>query len=246
MVSYVVASILAVILGQVANHIVRHIPSIIEDEKAYKKFFGLFNFKNYDFKIDYIYSAINLLAFNCINAIYYDIFSYTYMVAFFALTIVFTIDMKMQLIPDTCHIVIALSGIVNLLINFNNISNYIHGFLIGGISFYLISLFSKLVFKKEGMGFGDVKLMASLGLLAGSTAILAIGLLSFILSAVISLILIVFSKKNMTSYIPFGPFIVIAAVIVMLTGSNFFIEAYLSFCTFLGDKILDVVYKLMN
>src|SRR5574344_1369771 len=146
MVSYIVASILAVILGQLANHIVRHIPSIIEDEKAYKKFFGLFNFKKYDFKFDYIYSVINLIIFNCINIVYYDKFAYTYMLTFFALTIVFAIDMKMQLIPDTCHIVILLAGIINMCLNSSNIIDYIQGFLIGGVTFYLISLFSKLVF----------------------------------------------------------------------------------------------------
>ena len=63
------------------------------------------------------------------------------------------------------------------------------------------------------MGMGDVKLMAALGLFFGSSNILAISIISFLLGAIISIILILSKKRKIDDYIPFGPFIVIAAYI---------------------------------
>lgn len=65
------------------------------------------------------------------------------------------------------------------------------------------------------MGFGDVKLMGAMGLFFGVTNIIAISVMSFLLGAIISIILLVTKIKKTDEYIPFGPFIVISAFIVM-------------------------------
>lgn len=63
------------------------------------------------------------------------------------------------------------------------------------------------------MGFGDVKLMGALGLYFGLSNIIIITLLSFLIGAVLSIILLVTKIKKMDEYIPFGPFIVFGTFI---------------------------------
>ena len=60
------------------------------------------------------------------------------------------------------------------------------------------------------MGFGDVKLMGALGLFFGLSNIVIITLVSFLIGAILSIILLVTKIKKSDEYIPFGPFIVIA------------------------------------
>lgn len=63
------------------------------------------------------------------------------------------------------------------------------------------------------MGFGDVKLMGALGLYFGLSNIVVITLLSFLIGAVLSIILLATKIKKMDEYIPFGPFIVLGTFI---------------------------------
>ena len=63
------------------------------------------------------------------------------------------------------------------------------------------------------MGFGDVKLMGALGLYFGLSNIIVITLLSFLIGAVLSIVLLATKIKKMDEYIPFGPFIVLGTFI---------------------------------
>ena len=65
------------------------------------------------------------------------------------------------------------------------------------------------------MGFGDVKLMCGLGLMFGFGGTIVVTVLSFLIGAILSIILIVSKKKKSDEYIPFGPFIVLASFISM-------------------------------
>ena len=68
---------------------------------------------------------------------------------------------------------------------------------------------------KEAMGFGDVKLMGAMGLFFGMYNMIAVSVLSFLIGAIISVFLLVTKIKKTDEYIPFGPFIVISAFVVM-------------------------------
>ena len=63
------------------------------------------------------------------------------------------------------------------------------------------------------MGFGDVKLMGALGLYFGLSNIVVITLLSFLIGAILSIVLLATKIKKMDEYIPFGPFIVLETFI---------------------------------
>ena len=76
------------------------------------------------------------------------------------------------------------------------------------------------------MGFGDVKLMTGLGLFYGIKGILVLTLVGFALGAVVCIGLIITKIKSMKDYIPFGPFLVIAAILLMFIPSGFFVDWY--------------------
>lgn len=244
MINYVIASIIAILLGQVTNHLCKKMPDWVAEKISFKEYIA--SLKN-GFKIDYIYTLIYLVLFNLL--IYFNVgiyLKYVYMLCIFSLLIVFTIDYKYELIPDECHIFIAVAGIINLCFNLANWKSYLIGALIGGGSFYLLGVLALLIYKKEGMGFGDVKLMAALGFLFGAKKILVITVLSFALAAVISIILMALKIKKMDSYIPFGPFIVIGSMLVMYFDTDLFINIYYSFCMWLGTGITDIIFKIMG
>lgn len=240
----IIVSILAILLGQVTKHLCKKMPPWVAEEISFKEYLSSLK---HDFKFDIKYTIIYLLLFNLL--VYVNGFSYItilYIFCIFSLMLVFSVDYRYELIPDECHIVIALVGLVNLFFNISNWYSYLIGALIGGGSFYLLGLLALWIYKKEGMGFGDVKLMAALGFLFGIKNILVITILSFALGAVISIILMITKVKKIDSYIPFGPFIVIAALLVMYFDVEIFINAYYSLCMWLGTLITDGIYKLID
>ena len=240
---YVIMSILAIILGQVVGHLNRKMPPVVSEEITYKEFFNKL-FK--DFKIDILFSAIFLVLYNCI--IYFNgnnITSYLYVVISVGLALAFSIDYKYQLIPDETHIIILIAGIINFVLNIPNWWDYIAGAAIGAGIFYGLGLLALLIFKKEGMGFGDVKLMGALGFFFGIKYILVIALVSFFLGAIIGGILLITKKKDADGYIPFGPFIVIATIILMFVKADLIIEIYIAFCSWLGMRMTDIIYFFM-
>lgn len=241
----IIPIILAIILGQVVRHLNKKMPPVVSEEITYKEFFSTLK---YDFKIDIKYTLILLVI--AVLLIYKSIFLnmmpvhyiYTYLVISAALMIVFSIDFRFQLIPDEVHVVILLCAIINMIFNINYWYSYILGAIIGGAIFYGISLLSLLIFKKEGMGFGDVKLMSALGAAFGIKNIIVITLTSFVLGAIIGGAILIFSKKSSDGYIPFGPFIVVGAILVMFIPSAYILELYIAFCAWLGLKMSDIIY----
>ena len=94
------------------------------------------------------------------------------------------------------------------------------GAVAGAGIFLLITLIGGAIYGKEAMGFGDVKLMGALGLYFGLSNIIAITLVSFLIGAVLSIILLATKIRKMDEYIPFGPFIVLATFIVIFVPYN--------------------------
>ena len=127
------------------------------------------------------------------------------------------IDFKENIIPNRLLLTMAEIGLLLTFIygisDINLAMDMLLGMLVGTVIFGILTLLGRLVSGKDAMGMGDVKLMAALGLFFGSSNILAISIISFLLGAIISIILILSKKRKIDDYIPFGPFIVIAAYI---------------------------------
>ncbi len=146
------------------------------------------------------------------------------------LTIIF-IDYHHYIIPD----VIDLPGIVlGLLFSFINPlvtwqSSFI-GIIAGGGVLWILAVLYVLLRKKEGMGGGDVKLLAMLGAWLGWQSLPFIILFSSFSGAIIGSISLYLLKKDQTSQIPFGPFLSIAAIIYLFFSEQImhFFQLYIN------------------
>jgi len=134
------------------------------------------------------------------------------------------IDIKQTIIPNRITLMLFEIGIIfTAIFGFDNIDNLLQsvgGMLIGGAIFIIITLVGKVFVGKEAMGLGDVKLMIALGLIFGMKQILMISVASFLIGAIISIILLIAHRKKNSDYIAFAPFIVIATFLVMLVPNN--------------------------
>lgn len=129
-------------------------------------------------------------------------------------------------IPDELQIVLLICGIVSFL--GGDASSKVFGFLLGGGFFAVFAGIFYLLKKKECLGFGDIKLMAVLGLILGfaNTAITII--LSTVIGAIVLLILSKNKKEKNKEY-PFAVFIVPFAILAMFVGdfvANWYVSLF--------------------
>lgn len=145
------------------------------------------------------------------------------------------IDFKLKIIPNRLNLSIFEVGLVYTFLegiyNINVAVDMLLGMCVGAGIFLFITLVGGLIAGKEAMGFGDVKLMGALGLFYGWRTIIIVSLIAFLLGAIIGIILIVAKKKKSDEYIPFGPFIVIAAFIAIFVPFNILLIALLKIFT---------------
>ncbi len=138
--------------------------------------------------------------------------------ALLALTV---IDLRTQLLPDTITLPLLWLG---LLLSIDGVFVRPSASIIGAAAGYL-SLWSvyhvfRLVTGKEGMGYGDFKLLAALGAWFGWQALPMIVLLSSVMGAVIGLGLILLRGHDRNVPLPFGPYLALAGWIVLVGGSD--------------------------
>lgn len=131
------------------------------------------------------------------------------------------IDVDTQLLPDSITLPLLWLG---LLFNLNGIFADLQSAAIGAMAGYL-SLWSvywcfKLATGKEGMGYGDFKLLAALGAWLGWQILPLIILLSSLVGAVIGIALIVLAKRGRNVPIPFGPYLATAGLLALFWGQE--------------------------
>lgn len=143
----------------------------------------------------------------------------------------FVIDYRQQIIPNRLNLTMFEIGlIIAFLYGMSNVAitvDMLLGMLVGGGIFLAITLVGSLIYGKEALGFGDVKLMGALGLYFGVSNILAISAMSFLIGAILGIILIVTKIKKSNEYIPFGPFIVIATFISIFVPFDILLKTLL-------------------
>ena len=136
----------------------------------------------------------------------------------------FIIDYKLKIIPNRLNMTMFEIGIIFMFLagifNANIAIDMFMGMIVGSGIFLLITLIGGLIAGKEAMGFGDVKLMGALGIYFGLSNTIVIIIMSFLIGAVLSILLLITKIKKTNEYIPFGPFIVIATFITMVVPFN--------------------------
>ena len=218
---YLVVAILGLIVGELVNWANKRLPE-------YKKVISKDIITEYkmNFKPNYILIILTAIIYVLLLYVYgikdtlianFDLIKF--MILTPMLLSAFVIDYKLQIIPNRLNLTIFEIGIIfAFLYGLSDVAitiNMLLGMFAGGGIFLLITLLGGLFYGKEAMGFGDVKLMGALGLYFGLSNIIIITLVSFLIGAVLSIILLVTKLKKSDEYIPFGPFIVIATFLSM-------------------------------
>ena len=133
-----------------------------------------------------------------------------------ALLVIIFIDLQHQIIPD----VISLPGIV-LGFGLSFVNPFVTwqdaglGILFGGGSFYLVALVYYLLTKREGMGGGDIKLLAMIGAFLGWQSLPFVVFGSSLLGVVAGVWAMIEQRKGGKTVIPYGPFLAIAALLYL-------------------------------
>lgn len=221
--AYLAVGILGLIVGQFIDWCNLRLP---EYKKVFSKEFFSEYLKNcrpkYILMIIIAVAYVSLLYFKGIN-----IDTIKYIILIPMLISAFVIDLKLQIIPNRLTLTIFEVGLVftflTTLLNINGgidlFIDSILGMLVGGGIFLIITLIGGAIAGKEAMGFGDVKLMGALGLFFGWRNMILISVMSFLFAAIVSIIILISRKKKFSEYIPFGPFIVVAAIIPMYVST---------------------------
>jgi leader peptidase (prepilin peptidase)/N-methyltransferase len=129
------------------------------------------------------------------------------------------IDFDTQLLPDGITLPLLWAGlIVNLWGVFTSLPSAVIGAIAGYLSLWTIYWLFKLIRGKEGMGYGDFKLLAALGAWLGWQVLPVIVLLSSVVGALIGIALIVFKGRDHNIPLAFGPYLAIAGALALFFG----------------------------
>jgi leader peptidase (prepilin peptidase)/N-methyltransferase len=133
------------------------------------------------------------------------------------------IDWDTTLLPDDITLPLLWTGLVVAALQVNpgvSLADAFWGAVGGYLSLWLVYQAFKLVTGKEGMGYGDFKLFAALGAWFGWTALVPIILMASLAGAVVGLLLKRFSQLRAGAYLPFGPFLAGAGLLMLCWGPS--------------------------
>jgi len=129
------------------------------------------------------------------------------------------IDVDHQLLPDSITLPLLWSGIFfNLFDTYVDLQTSVTGAIAGYLSLWLVFHSFRLATGKEGMGYGDFKLLAALGAWIGWSFLPTIILLSSLVGAIVGITLIALRKQHRDVPIPFGPYLAAAGWITLIWG----------------------------
>jgi leader peptidase (prepilin peptidase) / N-methyltransferase len=158
-----------------------------------------------------------------------DVRTPVYWLIIFGLILGTFVDFEHMIIPDR----VSLGGIVlglvlsPLIPSLHGETNWLRALMWAGVGLaagsgilWIVGVIGKLIFRKEAMGMGDVKLLGALGAFLGWQAVLFIVMVSSLIGSIVGIGLIVSRKQEWQSRIPYGPYISMAAVIWILWGAG--------------------------
>ncbi|MEK9826097.1 MAG: A24 family peptidase [Methylotenera sp.] len=155
---------------------------------------------------------------------YTTLFASVFILALITLTF---IDFDTQLLPDDITLPLLWLGLLfNLNFGFTDLKSAVIGAMAGYLVLWSVFWLFKLLRGKEGMGYGDFKLLAAIGAWFGWQLLPAVILLSSTLGALIGIGLIVLTKRDKNIPMPFGPYLAIGGIAALFYGqqlANFYL-----------------------
>lgn len=210
----ILVAVIGLLIGYVLNN---YILTVNEDEKG----------EVFRCNFDKNKTLIILLWNSLIPLFLFELYGEQFCVDFFRdvtlnalCSAVFFIDFRLHIIPNTLNLVAFTFGCIYLFLDRDLASDYIIGAVIGLVFFLLIIFGSRLVLKRDGMGLGDAKFMCVIGLMMGWVNTVCIIFFSFIIGSIGATVMLLNKKKAMGQEIAFGPYIVIATMLMMFFGGD--------------------------
>lgn len=139
------------------------------------------------------------------------------------------IDADTYLLPDSITLPLLWLGLVlNVQSTYTTLPSAVYGAALGYLLLWSIYWAFKLLTGKEGMGYGDFKLLAALGAWMGVAMLPIIILLSSLAGACLGILMVLGSKRGWNKPMPFGPYLGIAGMVAMIWGNeiNFLLYGY--------------------
>jgi leader peptidase (prepilin peptidase)/N-methyltransferase len=130
------------------------------------------------------------------------------------------IDIDTQLLPNDITIPLLWSGLlINLAETFTDICSAVLGAVVGYFTLWSIYWCFKLVTGREGMGYGDFKLLAAIGAWLGWQMLPIVILVSSVAGTLVGTSLIIMSKRGRHALVPFGPYLAAGGVVALFWGN---------------------------
>lgn len=169
------------------------------------------------------YPIVELLAgiagFYCANRYGFGLAAFAATCFVWALIAASFIDFDTQLLPDSITLSLLWAGLlVALFGTFTDLRSSVIGAAAGYLALWSVYWLFKLATGKEGMGFGDFKLLAAIGAWTGWKMLLLVVLLSSFIGAFVGIGLIVLARHGRNIPIPFGPYLALAGVVALFWG----------------------------
>jgi len=162
-----------------------------------------------------------------------------YFIFTLGLVIISGIDFETFLVPDVIVLPLIPLGLIGALLCenffFPQSGNWymairalysVTGIFTGALLVAFLAIIGKIIWKKEAMGGGDLKLLAAIGAFLGWKGVFLSIFFGSILGTIISLMLIYSKKKKWDDYVPFGPYLAIGAIVAMLYKGSYFLSLY--------------------
>jgi len=129
------------------------------------------------------------------------------------------IDIDTQLLPDDITLPLVWAGLlVNLFGVFTDLRSAVIGAIAGYLVLWLVYWGFRLIAKKEGMGYGDFKLLAAIGAWTGWQVLPFVIVISAGLGAVIGTATLLLSRRGIDTRIPFGPYLALGGIVALFWG----------------------------
>lgn len=129
------------------------------------------------------------------------------------------IDWDTTVLPDALTLPLLWAGLVAAALGWTlPLPSALWGAVAGYLSLWSVYWLFKLTTGKEGMGYGDFKLLAALGAWLGASMIVPVLLMASVLGALVGIVMKMNSSLREGRYVPFGPFLAGAGLVVMLAG----------------------------
>lgn len=144
------------------------------------------------------------------------------------LVVLFGIDLEHQILPNSITLPGVVAGLIFSLAGPPGLRDAVIGVLLGGGVLYAIAAGYYLWRREEGLGMGDVKMLAMIGAFLGWQAVLLTLVLASLSGAVIGVAMMALQRGTMKYALPFGTFLALGALVAMLAGEPI-VDWYLGF-----------------